>query len=47
MTAIAIGSLFAMTLVAIAYLVKKLPGGCSGECRQGRDPCNCNNKWEK
>ena len=47
MTAIAIGSIFAVTLVAIVWLVQKLPGGCSGDCRQGRDPCNCNNKWEK
>jgi hypothetical protein len=40
MTAIAIGSLFAVTLVAVVYLVRKLPGGCFGDCRQGRDKCN-------
>jgi hypothetical protein len=44
MTAIAIGSIFAITLVAIVWAVKKLPGGCLGECRQGRDPCNCNRR---
>jgi hypothetical protein len=47
MTAIAIGSIFAVALVAIVYLVRKLPGGCFGDCRQGRDSCDCNNKWEK
>jgi hypothetical protein len=40
MTAIAIGSVFAVTLVAVVYLVRKLPGGCVGDCRQGRDKCN-------
>jgi len=40
MTAIAIGSIFAVTVVAVVYVVKKLPGGCWGECRQGRDSCN-------
>jgi len=47
MTAIAVGSIFAVALVAVVYLVRKLPGGCFGDCRQGRDPCDCNNKWEK
>ena len=41
MTAIAIGSIFAVTMVAVFWAVKKLPGGCDGECRQGRDCCNC------
>ena len=40
MTAIAMGSIFAVTVVAVAWLVKKLPGGCWGDCRQGRDQCN-------
>ena len=40
MTGIAIGSIFAVILVAIVCIVKKLPGGCVGECRQGRDQCN-------
>jgi hypothetical protein len=40
MTAIAIGSIFAVTVVAIVYLVRKLPGGCFGDCRQGRVQCN-------
>jgi len=40
MTAIAIGSVFAVTLVAIVWIVRKLPGGCFGDCRQGRDKCN-------
>jgi hypothetical protein len=47
MTAIAIGSIFAVTLVAVAWAVRKLPGGCWGDCQQGRRPCDCNNKWEK
>ncbi len=40
MTAIAIGSIFAVTLLAVVWAVRKLPGGCWGECRQGRDQCN-------
>ena len=40
MTAIALGSIFAVVLVAIVYLVKKLPGRCLGECRQGRNDCD-------
>ena len=32
-------------LVAISAM---LPGGCSGDCEQGRKPCNCDKgKWEK
>jgi hypothetical protein len=41
MTSIAIGSIFAVTLVAVVWAVKKLPSGCCGECRQGRGICNC------
>jgi hypothetical protein len=40
MTAIAVGSIFAVTLVAVVWTVKKLPRGCWGECRQGRDQCH-------
>jgi hypothetical protein len=40
MTAIAFGSIFAVTLLAVVWIVKKLPGGCHGECRQGRDECD-------
>ena len=40
MTAIAIGSIFAVTIVAVVWTVRKLPGGCWGECRQGREQCN-------
>jgi hypothetical protein len=40
MTAIAIGSIFAVTVVAIVWVVRKLSGGCFGDCRQGRDRCN-------
>jgi hypothetical protein len=40
MTAIAVGSIFAVTLLAIVYLVRKLPGGCVGDCRQGRNKCD-------
>ncbi len=40
MTAIAIGSIFAVALLAVVWIVKKLPGGCYGECHQGRDECD-------
>ena len=40
MTAIAIGSIFALSLVAIVWAVKKLPGGSWGDCRQGRNQCD-------
>ena len=40
MTAIAIGSIFTVILLAVVWIVKKLPGGCNGDCRQGRDDCN-------
>lgn len=47
MTPIAVGSIFAVALLAVVWAVSKLPGGCSGGCEQGRKPCNCQNKWEK
>jgi hypothetical protein len=40
MTAIAIGSIFTVTLLAVVWIVKTLPGGCHSNCRQGRDDCN-------
>ena len=40
MTAIAIGSIFTVVLLAVVWIVKKLPGGCYGHCRQGRDTCD-------
>ena len=40
MTAIAIGSIFAITLLAVVWIVKILPGGCHGSCRQGRKDCD-------
>ena len=40
MTAIAIGSIFTVVLLAVVWIVKMLPGGCSGDCRQGRDKCD-------
>ena len=46
MTAIAIGSIFAVTLLAVFWIVKKLPNGCSGDCRQGRYCCNCKGDQE-
>lgn len=39
---------FVLALLGVALMVfvaSKLPGGCSGDCRQGRDKCNC--KQEK
>jgi hypothetical protein len=41
MTAIAIGSIFAITLVGIVWLLNTMPRGCDGSCRQGRDKCIC------
>jgi hypothetical protein len=40
MTAIAVGSIFAVILLAIVWIVKMLPGGCHGYCRQGRADCD-------
>ena len=28
-------------VVLLVVVVSKLPGGCAGDCRQGRDKCNC------
>jgi len=28
----------------MVFLVSKLPGGCSGDCQQGRKPCDCKEK---
>lgn len=30
-----------LLLVVILVIVNRLPGGCSGMCRQGRDKCDC------
>lgn len=30
-----------LAVVLLVFVVSKLPGGCSGDCRQGRDKCNC------
>jgi len=42
---------FVLALTAVlvlVILVKYLPGGCTGDCEQGRNPCDCDNgKWEK
>ena len=41
---------FVLALLGVALLlwvVSKLPGGCSGDCRQGRDKCNCKTNQEK
>ena len=35
---------FILALLGVAlmvFVVSKLPGGCAGDCRQGRDKCNC------
>lgn len=35
-------------LVKIIIDAISLTNNCTGDCRQGRDPCNCNpGKWEK
>ena len=39
---------FILALLGVAlmvFVVSKLPGGCYGDCNQGRDKCNC--KQEK
>lgn len=30
-----------LLLAAVLVFVNKLPGGCSGNCRQGRLECDC------
>ena len=35
---------FILALLGVAVLVAAvamLPGGCKGDCEQGREPCNC------
>lgn len=34
-------------LTILVVVLRFVPGGCSGDCEQGRKPCNCGNKWEK
>lgn len=29
-----------VSTILILYAIRQIPG-CSGDCRQGRDPCNC------
>lgn len=44
-TVFLISLLGVVILVAVAVM---LPGGCSGNCEQGRKPCDCDRgKWEK
>ena len=42
---------FILALFGLALLVamiSMLPGKCTGNCEQGRKPCDCDNgKWEK
>jgi len=38
--------LLILAAVVCIYVVAKLPGGCSGDCRQGRLPCKCNRNNE-
>lgn len=33
--------------VLIIWSVSKLPGGCSGDCYQGRKKCNCNTDYKR
>lgn len=33
--------LFCVVMLCVFYTVKQLPGGCTGDCNQGRRPCNC------
>ena len=43
--------MFLIALGGVALLVAAvamLPGGCTGNCKQGRKPCDCDRgKWEK
>jgi hypothetical protein len=37
--------LILLLIIFIAISIqRRLPGGCSGDCDQGRRPCNCKNK---
>lgn len=37
--------LILIIVVAVAIsIVRRLPGGCSGDCNQGRSECNCKGK---
>ena len=41
--------LIIVTAVGFVVVAHRLTRGmsCSGDCEQGRKPCNCRNKWEK
>ena len=30
--------------VLVCYIIYKMPGGCCGNCNQGRKPCDCKDK---
>ena len=30
--------------IGVCYIVYKLPGGCHGNCEQGRKQCDCKDK---
>lgn len=37
--------LILLVVIAVAIsIVRRLPGGCSGDCYQGRRECNCKGK---
>jgi len=33
-----------IVIVVAVSIVRRLPGGCSGDCNQGRRECNCKGK---
>lgn len=35
-----------LIVLGVLYTLKDTPN-CTGDCEQGRKPCNCKNKWEK
>jgi len=37
---------FAVLIILVA-VARFVPGRCTGNCEQGRKPCDCKNKWEK
>lgn len=35
------GWIILIVILVIWYAVYKMPGGCEGDCQQGRKECNC------
>lgn len=33
--------LLILFLIGAISIIRRLPGGCEGDCQQGKFPCNC------